>query len=171
MKRVVFLSIALILLVVLGAVVFAKIPAKTGMPAVAQFRLDQYIAYAYPDDNVNVGAAVRATMPGKFVREMSGGAFGDSVFYQTDMGPEGNLHGGARPLPYPPEDLWCVLLERDGTYGPRVAGSYDVVFVALHMDIHNADWLVHRGAETLPGQRETGILSALGCDVGWNPGE
>jgi hypothetical protein len=165
-KRVVFLATSLLFLVVLGAVVFAEIPAKTGMPAVAQVRLDQYIAYTYPTNDVNVETVVRAKRPGRFSREMSGGAFDDSVVYQTDMGPGENLHGGPRPLPYPPEDVWCVRLEHDGTYGPRVAPAYDVVFVALHMDIHNADWLVHKGASSVAGQGKQDILSALECDSG-----
>jgi len=45
-----------------------------------------------------------------------------------------------------------------------VERPYDVVFVALHMDIHNADLLVHQGPEHLSASEAQAALAAMGCE-------
>jgi hypothetical protein len=86
MKRAYLLATTLILLLALGVVVSAEIPAQTGMPRMAQVRLDQYLDYAHSSGAVAVQTAVHAKKPWNFDKAMSGGAFGDSVYFQTDSG-------------------------------------------------------------------------------------
>ena len=66
------------------------------------------------------------------------------------------------PLPYPPKELWCVLLSHDDAAGKT---SSAIVFVGLHMDMYNADWMVHKGPRDLstPGVIES--LRLVGCDL------
>lgn len=165
MKRVLFLTLPLVLLVALGAVVLAQLPAEPGLPADMQALLDQYLAYTYRPGTVIVQAVDQANKPSNLGRELGYEVFGASVIYQTDLGIPGYEKGGARPLPYPPEQVWCVLLERDGTYGPRLEKRYDAVFVALHMDIHHADLMVHKGPERLSSDEIEPFLSEFGCTV------
>jgi hypothetical protein len=163
MKRAVLLATALVLLVALGGVVLAELPAKPGPPDDVVALLNQYLAYAYQPGTVTVQAIDQASRPGNLSQDRGYEVFGASVIYQTDIGAPGYEEGGARPLPYPPEQAWCVLLERDGTYGPHPENSYDVVFVALHMDIHNADLMVHKGPESLSMGEVQKFLSEFGC--------
>jgi hypothetical protein len=158
-RRFIFLALVALLLAALGIVVLAEIPTKTGMPAVAQARLDEYLATAYPAGGVQVLVAVRARRAGRFGRDMSGLVFGDSVYYQSDLGPAWTETDSLLPLPYPPREVWCVLLQ-DSTAATGPAAR--IVFPALHMDMYNADWLVH---EALPGQVTAETLDAIGCTL------
>ena len=65
---------------------------------------------------------------------MSSKVDGDTIYYQTDSSSRG------MPLPFPAKEMWCVLLEIDDLSGVT---SYRGVFVGLHMDMYNADWVVH----------------------------
>ena len=47
------------------------------------------------------------------------------------------------PLPFRPKEMWCVLLEPDDRGGVTAYGG---VLVGLHMDMYNADWVVHEMA-------------------------
>ena len=165
MRKVLFLATTLVLLVTVGIVVVAQIPAEPGLPTDVRTLLDQYLAYTYAPGTVNRLAVERASWPGHLDRAMGYQVFGQSVIYQTDTGPAGYETGGARPLPYPPEDLWCVLLERDGTFGPHLENRYDVAFVALHMDIHNADLMVHTGPQTLSDGEAEDLFATFGCQL------
>ena len=54
--------------------------------------------------------------------------------------------------------MWCVLLRQAGEADPGV------VFVAQHLDLYNADWILHEpAAESLP--ELSTMLSSVGCDV------
>lgn len=67
-------------------------------------------------------------------------------------------NNGLRALPYPPKEVWCVVL-KGGEPGARV------IFVALHSDLYNAAWIVHE-PDGAPGSRElAGALSEIGCDL------
>jgi hypothetical protein len=158
MRRAALLTLVALLLAALGVVVLAEIPAKTGMPAVARARLDQYLDSVYPAGGVQVLAAIRARSARRFDAEMSGPVFGGSAYYQTDFGPVWTERDNLLPLPYPPREMWCVLL-KDST-AANGSDATRVVFPALHMDIYNADWLVH---ETSPDRDAGQMLDAVGC--------
>ena len=172
MKRGILLIAAVLLLVALGAGVLALLPDKAGLPAGCQDALDQYLAYKNVSlgEGLSVESAVKAARPGGLTQNVSFAVYGDSVFYQTDED-YGEKGGDAeatgywatderRPLPYPPEEVWCVLLERNAE-----SPQNGVVFVSLHQDIHNADWVVHEVGPDPFGSASTQLASDLGCDL------
>jgi hypothetical protein len=56
-----------------------------------------------------------------------------------------------RPLPYPPEDVWCVRLKSADPTVPRV------LLIAFHKDIYTASWVVHEPNDV------AAVLAAVGC--------
>jgi len=56
-----------------------------------------------------------------------------------------------RPLPYPPEDLWCVRLKSADPTVPRV------LLIAFHKDIYTASWVVHEPNDV------AAVLATVGC--------
>lgn len=65
--------------------------------------------------------------------------------------PEHVGYAAGRPVPYPPNDLWCVQLTGADSAAPKV------ILVALHQDIFNAEWIVHEVTDP-----ET-VLATVGC--------
>ena len=57
----------------------------------------------------------------------------------------------ARPLPYPPEDVWCVRLKSADPTVPKV------LLIAFHKDIYTASWVVHEPNDV------AAVLAAVGC--------
>jgi len=141
----------------------------------AQTALTKYLVYR------NSGATsalltkqfVHAAVPSAFTREMSGASFGESNVFQTTQDYRVNVvfdlpdsptappvpasyYRGSRPLPFPPTDVWCVLIKADDA-------PTEIGFVALHQDLYNADWLVH----IPPGDQSVAELnknlSTIGC--------
>jgi hypothetical protein len=129
------------------------------LPFDSQARLNEYLADQFWPGTMAVQSVVRAHKPWRFTEEMTSGAFGDSVHFQTTQ--YSDTLGALR---FPPDEVWCVLLERKGITVEEAPPSI-VVFVALHMDMYNADWIVHEavGSRSSPGSRS--ILSTIGCDL------
>lgn len=163
MKRVIFLVVPVFLLTVLVVVVAAAMPEKAAAPAEVQTRLDQYIAHLSSPEAATVRLAERAKKPWNFHQGMSHAVFGDGVHFQADRGRTGGL-----PLPFPPRELWCVVLERgDNSADSSGRGeSYAVVFVGLHMSMYEADWMVHEGDGDVSSAEFRRALSMIGCDLG-----
>ena len=168
MRRSILIAV-LILLAAIGVVVLAVLPDKAGLAAGCQAALDQYLAYKN-EPELRMQSADKASKPSSFHPEMSYTSFGNSVFYQTDENyqeasseaeptPISSI-SDLRPLPFPPEEVWCVLLGRGSQ-----ATSSGVVFVALHQDIHNADWVVHETAGDPFSPDSLNAASAIGCDL------
>ena len=138
-----------ILLRVLGSMPGADVPGWRST-------LQQYIGYraAGGAAEMRIASAELAARPWEFSREMSVRTFGGSTYYQVDVAYGGR--NGLKPLPYPPEEAWCVRL--DGS--ADVAGRW--VLVARYEDLYNADWIVHEPAGDTPGQ-QAAILAQIGC--------
>jgi hypothetical protein len=164
MRQASLLLLPVLLLAVLVTVVVAEIPKEAGLPAGAQLRLDQFIAHELPPGDTTVQAAERAKRPEHFERDAGYTVFGDSGCYETDRGLNGNDAGGPMPLPYPPEQLWCILLQHKDAKANRT--SYAIVFAAMHMDMHNADWMIHDGPRDLSILGLAESLAQLGCSLG-----
>lgn len=151
------------------------------LPSEARDALNQYVQYRYSlSQPATIQRVARSSLPGNFAAAMSLATFGDSVFFRTTQGYQAqpaNLPGfptvtpdpngwrfssvGGRPVPFPPTDVWCVLLKETDQSSPAV------VYVAQHQDLYNADWLVH---EPVGDAKEiTNALSKIGCDL--KPGE
>ena len=67
---------------------------------------------------------------------MSKASFSNTPYYETTcrFNPD---YAGYKPMPYPPNDLWCVKVISADPKAPQA------IVVALHQDIYNADWVVH----------------------------
>ncbi len=154
--------------------------SRPGLPVDPQAALDQYLAYKHTQGYPAATAqqVQRAPHPRNFTAAMSRASFGAGVYYQvsyayqpaataypyfynasisitTSVGltPMADTRRDLRPLPYPPEDIWCIWLR------PAEAGAPPVVLVALHQDWANAAWQVHE----LSGETQAEVLAAVGC--------
>lgn len=163
MRRVIFIAIPL-----LAATIFfaAWLVIEARRPPEWQAPLSQHLDYkaSTASETFRVGSVVRAAKPWNFSPETSRAAFGDSVYYQTM--PYHGAQAGSTPLPYPPERVWCVSLERVGSTLENEAEGQTttIVFVAFHQDLYNADIVVHEPADNLSGQKLSEALSEIGCD-------
>ena len=140
--------------------------------------VQEYVAYRRSTTmpSLTIKQVVQARLPQSFRSDMSKLSFGDATYYTTDrhyrpyptvdalssyftttrattadakLFPIGS--GGGRPLPYPPNDVWCAQLSSPDPTAPTV------VVAALHQDIFNAEWIVHEVSDP-----ET-VLAAIGC--------
>lgn len=149
--------------------------AEPGLPADAQARLSAYLQAAGAASADSVQRLSYARQPWNFTADQSGPTFADSVYFQTThnqwaqplawpLAPWSTTPRGgsvfARPLPYPPSDVWCVRLSDASSAAVRV------LFVALHADLHNADWIVHEARAQASLADTLHDLAAIGCDLG-----
>jgi hypothetical protein len=99
--------------------------------------------------------------------------YGKGTFYRSDARyvrrtPTPGLFGlstrmSLRPLPYPPTEVWCVLLRLgNGESGSSNVASR-VVFVVLHQDLYNAAWVVHEAEMLSLSSDLEADLAELGC--------
>lgn len=159
---------AIVLLLLLAAAIggTATFRARRDrLPAQAQMRLDQYLAYAFPDGQAAVTAIDRAAHPSQVTHGSLGPTFGGSTHFETDLGVSDTSVGSRAPLPFPPTDVWCVLL----TSVRPPAGQ--IVLVALHADLYSADWIVHKGPDDASSVQGHHLLSTLGCTLTPEPGD
>ena len=103
----------------------------------------------------------RARYPEQFSRAIGHATYGDSLDYQLDESYTGQGTSGAPPLPYPPEQVRCVLLEWSGAQPD--SQRHQIVFVALHHDLHRAAWVVHEGEAAPYSAAFVEGLSSIGC--------
>jgi hypothetical protein len=108
--------------------------------------------YVYPfiDRGVVIKQYVQASLPQNFRAEMSKASYGNTPYYVTTHRAN-PAYPGQKPLPYPPNDLWCVKLKSTYPTAPQA------VVIALHQDMYNADWVMHEVTDP-----ET-VLATVGC--------
>ncbi len=178
MKRKAAFTVAILAPVSVIIVGIAVILTGTGrMPEVAQAAVARYLGFRYQSPSPSVRQESQATRASLFKPEQSSATYSDSVYFRTrhNYGDTGIMRislsssptasadiyrgsDGLRALPYPPEEIWCVLLE------PHEEEA-QVVLVAMHMDLYKADWVVH---ELPPGwsvAERNAVLADLGCAV------
>ena len=99
---------------------------------------------------LRVGDYVPARLPQKFQANMSKASFSNTPYYQTTcrFNPE---YAGYKPLPYPPNELYCMKVSSADPTAPAA------IVIALHQDIYNADWVVHEVTDPAT------VLPAVGC--------
>jgi hypothetical protein len=99
---------------------------------------------------LQLGDSVQARLPQNFRADMSKASFSNTPYYATDcrFNPD---YAGYKPMPYPPNDLWCVKVFSADPKAPKA------IVVALHQDIYNADWVVHELTDP------EAVLAAVGC--------
>lgn len=162
MKRTTLLLVPTLLLTVLVLAVAAEIPAEPGPPRGVQKRLERYRFSSFADTDTRILQVTRARRPWNLTRDLNWLILGDSVYFQTDHPLTGRRSDGPSPLPFPPKEVWCALLESKS--GTTDAQSYSVVLVGLHMDMYSGDWIIHQ-APSEPFSTVGDALSGLGCGL------
>ncbi len=145
-------TILLVLLIVIPLTIFIFFYLnELKFPLDAQDDLAQYLAYqpAHPSPP-QVETMLRAKTPLNFSEEMSLISYADSVYFRTTNGYESDT-SGLKPLPYPPDDIWCIKT----TYAEI---PFRIVVLALHSDLYNADWIVHDIGASVR------VLEQIGCE-------
>ena len=109
-------------------------------------------SYVYPflDHGVEIVHYVQARLPQNFRAEMSAASYGNTPYYATTHRANPN-YPGQKPLPYPPDDVWCVKLKSTDPAVPPM------VVLALHQDIYNADWVMHEVTDP------AAVATTVGC--------
>jgi len=174
-RRLAAMSVVLVAGLLLAALVFLVMRGPGRAPETWQTALEMYLAYK--DETVGEtwvpAGTQKATAPTVFDVSTSSVTYGRGVYYWTDATyiretPTPGVFGlppkmSRRPVPYPPTEVWCAVLDSgQGGSGPSHVTSR-VIFVALHEDLYNAAWIVHE-VEELPLSRDLMVdLAELGC--------
>ncbi len=117
--------------------------------------------------DVAIEEYVEASLPRNYQREMNKVPFDGFRSYSTTQRPiqqqyttawgevmtytASSFAWNTRPLPYPPEDVWCVRLKSADPTMPKV------LLIAFHKDIYTASWVVHEPNDV------AAVLAAIGC--------
>jgi hypothetical protein len=86
----------------------------------------------------------------------------DKPIITSSLGVLSAQSSGQVPLPYPPEDLWCVLMN-------PAAAAPKSVFLALHGDIFVDAWVVHELPPNVSRDALADDWAKVGCAVDWEP--
>lgn len=181
MKKIVLIMIPLIVLITLGTVLLV-IAVK--QPPSWQDELERYLRYknTVGSGEYEIQRTMVASKPWNFSADMSKVTFGESAYYQTDyrygkeppdqdtldLIPGDAPSGSLISIPFPPEKLWCVFIE---TTARDTEGSLDgrerpeLVLVALHQDLYNADIIVHEVDAESPELDMEEIVAEIGCEM------
>ena len=110
MKRLLLLSIPFLLTA--GALAVFWFFYGIHQPQAWQPQLDKYISYKKQELSapITVQAVDHATKPWDLIRDKSFIVYGDLAYYRTDVNYEQPQAGGI-PLPDPPVEVYCILLE------------------------------------------------------------
>ena len=144
------LRVILVLALPAAAVlIFVLSGSRSGSPTSMATLVSEYV-HPFIDRGVTIVQYVQARLPQNFRAEMSEASYGNTPYYITTHRANPD-YPGQKPLPYPPNELWCVKLKSTDVAAPPV------VVLALHQDIFNADWVMHEVSDP-----ET-VLPAVGC--------
>jgi hypothetical protein len=178
MRHAIILALLGVVVVAAAGIIIAR-NLEVALPPEARAALDRYLTSenAVAPQPASAAQVVHALRPGRFEASSSSASIGASFYFRTTRGyrsaaipnplilttsslPSGATDGslGARALPFPPADLWCVLLD-------EVGGKGRAVFLALHEDIYNADWIVHETSGAPGDAALTARLATVGCNL------
>ncbi|MDY0019537.1 MAG: hypothetical protein RBT47_06015 [Anaerolineae bacterium] len=149
---------------VLLAFLLIFVISPSGRRSTWEMALDDYLAYKRTlfGKTFAVSLSMQARTPLAFTEAWSGATFGDTQYYAVDyLYDDGSP--GQRPLPFPPQEVWCVLVKERGA--PEGTDPYQLLFVAQHQDLHSAAWVVHEGTAELLSQEAAAAMTALGCEL------
>jgi hypothetical protein len=119
--------------------------------------LEQYLAFqrSAGEPSYHLVSAVQASQPTEYTASMSSESYSERAIFSTSNGTGGQYTSNMLPVPYPPEVVWCVLLQNDS--------QQRVVYVALHNSLYNADWIVHVSPQPYQSPALQTSLSKIGC--------
>ena len=167
-------TLVITIVVILSAVIVAIVALirDSELDANGQHELAYYLHYReLPPRSILVQQLVHALYPWNFTPQMSRASFGDGPYYRTTVNYQAITQPAfpwttpplsplaalpARPLPYPPQDVWCAFLKSDDDESPTL------VFIVLHQDLYNADWIVHEASREPDPEL---ILARVGCAI------
>jgi len=147
-------------------------------------KLDAYVALKNKaaSSAVEVQQVPYASQPWNFTAAMATAAYGDSILFPAGIhqakaitdtilswqapASETLTSWSGVPLIYPPDDLFCVLLHKRNAANVQ-AGERPlaVLYLALHRDLYNAEWVLHESPEPIPSPALAGALRAVGCKL------
>lgn len=143
--------------IVVAAAVIAFLLLNNRHTYAWQDNLDQYLAYlrSTGQPSYSLLSAVPSSMPDNFTPQMSAVSYSPSVIFETSQNSSPEYASALLPMPYPPDEVWCVLL-KDGK-------QQQLVYMALHNSLYNADWIVHIPSEPWGSPALQTNLQTLGC--------
>jgi hypothetical protein len=156
MKRRTLIFIPLILLITaVVVVIFFNLPQEPAWKAM----LNQYLAFLTNSGrhSYQVISVASASSPGNFTPSMSAQTYNESVVFQSTQGSVSGYAVGLQPVLYPPQQLICVLLNVDS--------QQQLVYVALHNNPDDANWVVHISSESWGSPLLPVQLSSIGCSL------
>jgi hypothetical protein len=149
---------ACLLLILVVAAVTAEVSTEVSrLPADCQRRLDGYLTDTFGPGMPAVLSIDRAQKPSSLTPELTDVAFDNSRLTH---------------LWFPPEEVWCVLLRPESMTAQNLDEEAPdfAVFMALHIDLYNAGWVVHRISRKLAPSAVPEILATIGCSLGTSTG-
>ncbi len=164
--RVLWLVLAILVSVAL-IFVLLTVAGSAGSAIAWRTELDRYVRYQETQGRPlpRVLETVRAARPREFSRDLAGSTYGDNPFYVVDHTYSGGPPG-PRPLPYPPVEVWCAVLQPQPDTQPA---ARQVVFVARHLDLYNSAWVVHAGEPAADSPTLLAGLGKMGCALSQLP--
>ncbi len=156
MKKKIAYILPIAVLLTLTAALFAL--NRSQIPA-WRVKLNQYITYLQDtgQSSSRVISTTTATLPSNFSPAMSGESYGDNIIFETSHSLNSEVSTTLQPVPYPPAQVMCVLLSIDG--------QQQLVFVALHQGLYNADWIVHISPDSWGSPALQENMATLGCSL------
>ncbi len=160
-----------------GALVVAQISRGPGW----QDALNSYLAYKkqISSGTYALQYITRARKPWNFSEDMSDLAFGESSYDQlitwnSNRAYDNNLRSILTEvqtssiigsITYPPKEAWCAWLSlTNTTYNiPGRKALSSVIFIALHEDLYNAEYIIHEVNTQSSDQLLMDRLTKIGC--------
>lgn len=160
MKKIIAIFGVLAVAGILAFVLFNTLIKTEGIsPANYQTALKSYIEYQnLHGTDYQIEQTARAQNTAAFSENLNFTTYGDSVHYPTDIDLGTDGLAASKPLPYPPQEVWCALLKTDSD------PQYQLVFANLHQDLHNADWIVH-AAPQMSRDELKALTTELACPL------
>ena len=154
MRRLIVILI-LVVGLLLGTLILINLPNEW------QEQAQVYLAFqrSTGGDNYVVAGAAQARRPWQFTPQMREFSLGNGIYITDDSF---NPSTGMVPVPYPPEKVWCLLLE---TTASNTSTQQRVIFIAYHYDLYYADWVIHEAARSATTAELSTALKALGCSL------
>jgi hypothetical protein len=167
------LAIALLLLL-FGLLLGLVTSAATSFPVAAEIELEAFLR-SRGQGTVRMQGLVRASRPWSLGRELGLTTAGDSLYFETDLfydlegqgsapaeagvptsAIRSGFGGEGTPLPYPPQEVWCVLVQ--------IAAGQEVVLLARHhREPYQTDWIIHQQPADPSPSGWIELLDLLGC--------
>jgi hypothetical protein len=155
MKRILVSAVPLVVMVT--AAITATSP-EAGVPINSAVQKYLAIGPANASGDTTIGQVVPAGRPWNFAPLMSKATYGSGVYFHVNQGFDPKYGDSSRALPYPPREVWCVVLT-------DASGSSRIVFTALHEDMYKADWILHESAAVRGTPLLGEWLASIGCDL------